>query len=194
MKFELTPNPQTPRVLGITYTSGHGYGNVAVSGATVFDADAGVELYAFNAADMSSIGAADVQSANILAAGGLIYAIAGGSLVILPDHCDGAPVAVGPDPGVREVVGLGAAFPNPGRASSTFIPFSVPERGIVTLRIFDTTGREVRTLANDVEEPGERQVEWDGRNAMGELVPAGIYVYELRAPGIEAARKLVRLR
>ena len=81
-----------------------------------------------------------------------------------------------------------------GRASSTFIPFSVPERGIVTLRIFDTTGREVRTLANDVEEPGERQVEWDGRNAMGELVPAGIYVYELRAPGIEAARKLVRLR
>jgi len=43
-------------------------------------------------------------------------------------------------------------------------------------------------------EPGERRVEWDGRNSRGEPVPAGIYFYELNAPGIKAARKLVRLR
>jgi hypothetical protein len=135
-----------------------------------------------------------VDYGNYIQAGGLIYTTVGQSLLMLPDHCENAPVAVDPGPRIPEVTGLGAAFPNPGRTGSSFIPFTVSKIGMVTLRIFDATGREVRTLANDVEEPGERQVEWDGRNAMGELVPAGIYVYELRAPGIEAARKLVRLR
>jgi hypothetical protein len=193
MKLELMPNPQTPRVLGITYTPGSGYGNVVVSGTTLFAAPSGVEVYLFNVADMSSIGAADVQSGVILAAGGLIYTTVGQSLLMLPDHCENAPVAVDPGPRIPEVTGLGAAFPNPGRTGSSFIPFTVSKIGMVTLRIFDATGREVRSLVNGVMDAGEQRVEWDGRNTRGERVPAGIYFYELDAPGIKAARKLVRL-
>ena len=116
------------------------------------------------------------------------------SIAVLPDHCAGTPLAVEPDPRVQPVVGLGAAFPNPGRLGSSFIPFTVSKREAVKLRIFDANGCEVRTLVNDLMEPGERTMEWNGRNARGELVPAGIYIYELEAPGVKAAGKLVRLR
>ena len=139
------------------------------------------------------------KPANIVAAGGLVYAVAwkgfgNSSLYILPDHCEGTPIAVAPDPGLQGDAGLGAAFPNPGRSGSSFIPFTVSKVGMVRLRIIDTSGREVRTLVNGTMDAGERRVEWDGRNAVGDLAPAGIYFYELDAPGIKAARKLVRLR
>jgi hypothetical protein len=207
-KVELTPFPESPRLLGITRIAG-GTGGVATSGSTVFvgagdnknSAGRGGGIYVFDANDMSIIGGADVRAFNVVASGGLVYAMTstGGnqgvsSLVVLPDHCDGAVIAVAPEPELRETGGLGAAFPNPGRTGSTFIPFTVARRGPVKLRIVDLSGREVRTLVNDMMDAGGRRVEWDGRNARGELVPAGIYFYELNAPGIKAARKLVRLR
>ena len=88
---------------------------------------------------------------------------------------------------------LGNVVPNPSFGSAT-ISFSLSRSSKATLRIMDLNGRNVRVLLDEVVPPGERRVEWDGRNSRGELVPAGIYVYELDAPGIKAARKLVRLR
>jgi hypothetical protein len=35
---------------------------------------------------------------------------------------------------------------------------------------------------------------WDGRDARGDAVPAGVYVYRLRAGGREFGGKLVKLR
>ncbi|HET9235172.1 MAG TPA: FlgD immunoglobulin-like domain containing protein, partial [Candidatus Eisenbacteria bacterium] len=200
VKLELLPSPEAPRLLGITYTPG-GIGGAAVSGTTLLacagssGGEDGGGIYLFNVADMSVIGAVDIQRAwNVLTAGGLVYVLSPTGLTILPDHCEGAPVSVEPEPGSQDLSGLGAAFPNPGRNSSTFIPFTVTKPGAVTLRIMDANGREVRSLVNETMGAGERRVEWDGLNARGERVPAGIYVYELRAPGLNAARKMVRLR
>jgi hypothetical protein len=41
---------------------------------------------------------------------------------------------------------------------------------------------------------GDQMASWDGRDGHGVIVPAGIYLYQLQAPGFEATRKLVRLR
>jgi hypothetical protein len=52
-----------------------------------------------------------------------------------------------------------------------------------TLEIFNILGQEVRTLVDEMKEPGHYTVTWDGRNEQGILVAGGVYIYRLEAGG-----------
>jgi hypothetical protein len=87
--------------------------------------------------------------------------------------------------------------PNPF-LRATNIPFTLAGSGElepVTLRIFDSRGRLVRTLL-DSAQPTARQYEirWNATTESGERAAAGIYFYRLRAAGRELTRRLVLLR
>ncbi len=73
-------------------------------------------------------------------------------------------------------------YPNPFNPSTT-IHYSIEERSLVTLRIFNVAGQLVRTLTNEVQEPGEagHVVTWDGTNDRGRALPRGFYFYQLVA-------------
>jgi hypothetical protein len=74
--------------------------------------------------------------------------------------------------------------PNP---SNRAVRFSLPAtRGPVRLAIHDAAGRVVRTLA------GTGVVDWDGRDATGRAVAAGVYPWRLEAAGFIASGRLVR--
>jgi hypothetical protein len=84
--------------------------------------------------------------------------------------------------------------PNPFNPS-TFIAYDVPAAaGRVRLGVYDTEGRLVRMLIDKLETPGQRRVEWDGRNQQGKSVSSGVYLYVFDAPGYRVTRKLVVLR
>ena len=90
---------------------------------------------------------------------------------------------------------LGQNFPNPFNPE-TWIPYAVSEPAAVTLKIYDTNGRQVRELSLGIKEPGQyftkaRAAYWDGRNAEGEAVASGIYFYYLEAGSFRATRKLI---
>ncbi len=81
--------------------------------------------------------------------------------------------------------------PNPFNPS-TVIPYEIPEvGGKVTIRIYDVTGRLIRTLVDRVEHSGRKSVEWDGRDAQGVRVASGVYFYRLEAPGYVKTLKMV---
>jgi len=89
----------------------------------------------------------------------------------------------------------------PGEGSGTVrAVFTVPPGAVGwELRVYDLWGSVVRDLGGDDLGPGERVVEWDGRDDRGGPAPAGGYVAVLawRQPGggVEvAARQLVVLR
>jgi len=42
--------------------------------------------------------------------------------------------------------------------------------------------------------PNEYSIEWDGKNEAGKRVASGVYVYELKAGGFVAQRKLVVMK
>jgi hypothetical protein len=88
---------------------------------------------------------------------------------------------------------LSQNFPNPFNPSTT-IRFTVPDPAYVELRIFDVTGRTVRTLLSESRDAGAHTVSWDGRNDAGVPAPSGTYVYELRAGAMVESRKLVLLK
>lgn len=89
-------------------------------------------------------------------------------------------------------IALGSSFPNPTSRESR-IEYSVPSSGRASLRLFDTMGREVRTLVDGTVQAGRHEAIWDGRDTNGRAMPAGAYFYEFNANGESVGRRIVRL-
>lgn len=84
--------------------------------------------------------------------------------------------------------------PNPFNPS-TQISFAVPDGGAnVSLRVYDLTGRLVRTLVDGPEPAGTRSVTWSGDDDRGQPVPSGTYFYRLTAPSFSEQKKMVLLK
>jgi hypothetical protein len=90
---------------------------------------------------------------------------------------------------------LGKGFPNPF-SSAASISFGLKGDGAVSvdLKVFDVTGRVVKTLVSDALQPGQHSVSWNGMSDEGAKVSSGIYFYELRTPTGVATGKLVYRR
>ena len=87
--------------------------------------------------------------------------------------------------GLPRSFGLTQNYPNPSNPSTTFT-FDVPYSSFTTLKVFDVLGREVATLVNGVEEPGNKRVRWDASN-----VSSGVYFCRLSARDFVLTKKLV---
>jgi hypothetical protein len=83
--------------------------------------------------------------------------------------------------------------PNPFRPA-TELRFSVVRTGPVRLTIHDVAGRRVRDLVQARTPAGEHVVRWDGRDARGVAVPAGVYFARLAQAAGSTTEKVVRTR
>jgi hypothetical protein len=88
---------------------------------------------------------------------------------------------------------LAQNFPNPFNPA-TEIRFALAAAGRVQLVVYNTLGQKVRTLMDQVREPGESRVVWDGLDGGGHAVASGTYFYRLSWPGGEVTRKMTLLR
>jgi Secretion system C-terminal sorting domain len=80
-------------------------------------------------------------------------------------------------------------YPNPFNPLTT-IEFSLAEPGLVTLKIYNLLGQEVRSLLdNEMIEEGEQSVDFDGGN-----LPSGVYFYRLTAGKNTEMKKMLYLR
>ncbi|MBM3308114.1 MAG: VCBS repeat-containing protein [Candidatus Eisenbacteria bacterium] len=89
---------------------------------------------------------------------------------------------------------LGQNTPNPFTPTTT-LAFHVPAPGgEVAICVYDVSGRLVRTLASGFRDAGTHEAVWDGRDARGEFVAAGVYFARMDAPGSSSTVKLILLR
>ncbi len=80
-------------------------------------------------------------------------------------------------------------YPNPFNPATT-IRFSLPQAGLVKLKIFDVLGREVKTLLNERMNSGEYSLEFDASG-----LASGIYFYRLSVtPPLKGGRGDVQTR
>ena len=82
--------------------------------------------------------------------------------------------------------------PNPFNPS-TLIPFEISEGGHVRLDVFNILGQRVVTLIDEERPAGFHRVQWDGTDAVGRGVSAGVYIYRLSTADWRDARKLMLL-
>ena len=73
----------------------------------------------------------------------------------------------------------------------TRIRFQVPSTSPVTLRLYDVTGRNVLTLADETFTAGSHQIDWDGSGESGHRVASGVYYVRMQAPGFDVTRTIV---
>ena len=88
---------------------------------------------------------------------------------------------------------LGSNYPNPFNPTTTFT-YSLPETGMVTVQVFDITGRRVRVLVNEQKDAGVYKVQWDGRNDAGQQVASGMYLYQIRSGSFVDAKKMMLVK
>ena len=88
---------------------------------------------------------------------------------------------------------LGANYPNPFNPATT-IPVSVAAgAGDVDLTIYNVLGQPVRHVWNGPLAAGEHRLGWDGRDAQGQPVAAGVYLYRLQMGDHTRIRKMVKI-
>lgn len=79
-------------------------------------------------------------------------------------------------------------YPNPFNPT-TNIKFDLPENTIVSLKIFDISGREVASLLNSKLQAGTYTYLWNAST-----VSSGIYFYELSTPGFRQVKRMVLIK
>jgi hypothetical protein len=115
-----------------------------------------------------------------------------------PLDLSGFPLYAMHDPGrpVPLKYALYQNFPNPCQGQ-THIRFQVPRPTRVSLKLYDVSGRLVRTLLETKAqglEPGAYELIWDGKDDRGIELPSGVYFYRLKAGDFQASKKLVLIR
>ncbi len=102
-----------------------------------------------------------------------------------------------PSSGVQEgmtALSVHPPAPNPF-VNSTEISYELPADGLADVRIFDVSGRLVRTLASgERQRAGVRTVEWNGLDDRGRRVASGVYFLRVDFGGKSVEGRVVLLR
>ena len=85
---------------------------------------------------------------------------------------------------------LGQNYPNPFNPS-TIIPYQLPASGHVRLEVFNVLGQRLATLVDAERPAGAHTAQWDGTDAAGRAVGAGVYIYRLSSGGMTESRRMV---
>ncbi len=108
-----------------------------------------------------------------------------------PNICLVLNTGVGVNPAgstVPQVYSLSQNYPNPFNPT-TKINFALPKQGLVTLKIYDILGREVRTLVNEIKTAGNYTVDFNASE-----YSSGVYFYKLESSGFSDIKKMMLVK
>ena len=89
---------------------------------------------------------------------------------------------------IPDIYYLGQNFPNPFNPV-TKIDFSIAQKQMVTIRVYNSLGQNVAELLNEEKEAGKYSVTFDAS-----ILPSGIYIYTLQTADFVANRKMTLLK
>jgi len=76
----------------------------------------------------------------------------------------------------------------------TAITYQVAELGPVSLKVFDASGRVVKTLFDGGQRPGSYKLTWHSKADNGQLLPNGIYFFRLETGRVHKTQKAILIR
>ena len=88
---------------------------------------------------------------------------------------------------------LSPVKPNPTNGT-TFIQFSLAQRGAADVSIYSVDGRRVKTLAHGIQDAGRHDLSWNGLNDQGTAMKSGVFFVRLETAGLRATRLLMLIR
>ncbi len=91
------------------------------------------------------------------------------------------------------VFSLHQNVPNPFNPM-TIIRYELPAVASVSLRVFDLSGKLVRTLVAAEVPAGLHEAVWNGKDETGRQASAGVYIYRLKAGGFGETRRMTLVK
>ncbi len=83
---------------------------------------------------------------------------------------------------------LSSNYPNPFNPS-TNISYSIPVKGNVLIKIYNSVGEEIAEPVNEIKSPGRYTVKFDGTD-----LPSGLYLYSIRVNDFSAVKKMLLIK
>jgi len=88
---------------------------------------------------------------------------------------------------------LNQNFPNPFNPT-TQIHYSLSKSSLVTLKIYNLQGQEIRTLVDEFQSAGLKSVVWDGNDLQGNKASSALYFYRIETAEFAASKKMLLIR
>lgn len=79
-------------------------------------------------------------------------------------------------------------YPNPFNPATT-IKYALPKAGMVTIKVFDMLGNEVKILVNENEAPGSHTINFDASG-----LSSGIYLYKIKSGEFTSSKKMILMK
>jgi len=92
---------------------------------------------------------------------------------------------------------LSQNYPNPFRKITEIryqIGVDSRQKSVGSINIYDVTGRLVRTLVNEPQEPGYYKVLWNGEGENDKQLPGGVYFIRLETIDKSITKKIIKLK
>ena len=123
-------------------------------------------------------------------------------IILVDPQAQQVPVLLGEVtiPVAKEGASLPTAFALNGNAPNPFNPattisYEVPAPAHITLTVYNLLGQEVVRLVNQAQVPGRYVTTWYGRNARGQAVASGVYLYRLTSStGYSESKRMTLLK
>ncbi|MDP3829944.1 MAG: T9SS type A sorting domain-containing protein [Ignavibacteriaceae bacterium] len=87
-----------------------------------------------------------------------------------------------------ETYALYQNYPNPFNPA-TVIKYQIPQDGIVSLKVYDILGKEVRILVSEHKSKGRYEVNFNASN-----LASGIYIYQLKVNDFSSNKKMMLIK
>jgi plastocyanin len=79
-------------------------------------------------------------------------------------------------------------YPNPFNPTTT-IRYTIPQNGLVTVKVFNILGKELATVVHGVESAGSHEIQFDAAN-----LTSGIYFYRIQNGNFTQTKKMLVLK
>ncbi len=83
-------------------------------------------------------------------------------------------------------------YPNPF-ADQTNISISIKKKSNITIQIFDIQGKQIKTIANKKESPGNHRYMWNGTDKNKKEVKPGTYLIRLKAGSQTITKRVIKV-
>jgi len=84
-------------------------------------------------------------------------------------------------------------YPNPFNPETT-VRYQIAQSTNVQVTIYNILGEKVKTLINAVQNEGQHEIQWKGRNDQGQGVASGVFIVELKAGEFTQRQKVMLIR
>lgn len=84
-------------------------------------------------------------------------------------------------------------YPNPFNPT-TMIEYQLPRAGETEIKIFNIKGQLIKKITNEFQQAGNYKIEWDGKDATGQKVTSGLYIYQIKFDNTVLSKKMILAR